>query len=99
MSSNADSEVQPGLWEAEEPASPSKHAKTANTKIPVPTAAGAVSELWTVDQVAEYLGVPKQTIYCWRTTGYGPAGFRVGKHVRWRASTVIAWTVDLERHG
>ncbi len=53
--------------------------------------------MWTIDQVANYLWVPKQTIYCWRTSGYGPQGFRVGKHLRWRAATVIAWTVDMER--
>lgn len=53
-------------------------------------------ELWDIDDVATYLGVTKQTIYSWRTTGYGPAGFRVGKHLRWRAATVIAWTVRLE---
>jgi predicted DNA-binding transcriptional regulator AlpA len=53
-------------------------------------------ELWDIDDVAAYLGVTKQTIYSWRTTGYGPAGFRVGKHLRWRAATVIAWTVGLE---
>lgn len=53
-------------------------------------------ELWDIDDVAIYLGVTKQTIYTWRTTGYGPAGFRVGKHLRWRAATVIAWTVRLE---
>src|SRR3546814_5515850 len=34
-------------------------------------------ELWDIDDVASYLGVTKQTIYSWRTTGYGPAGFRV----------------------
>ncbi len=43
-------------------------------------------------------GVTKQTIYSWRTTGYGPAGFRVGKHLRWRAATVINWTVRLEEN-
>jgi predicted DNA-binding transcriptional regulator AlpA len=53
-------------------------------------------ELWDIDGVADYLGVTKQTIYSWRTTGYGPAGFRVGKHLRWRAATVINWTVRLE---
>lgn len=100
MSSNADSQDEPGLWEAAEPAALSMHDKRASTEEPVrQTSTGAASTLWTVDQVAEYLGVPKQTIYCWRTTGYGPAGFRVGKHLRWRASTVIAWTVELERQG
>lgn len=52
-------------------------------------------ELWDIDQVATYLGVPKQTIYGWRTTGYGPRGFRVGKHLRWHAATVIQWTLGL----
>lgn len=54
--------------------------------------------LWDIDDVATFLGVTKQTIYTWRTTGYGPAGFRVGKHLKWRPSTVIAWTVRLEEH-
>ena len=53
-------------------------------------------ELWNIDQVADYLGVPKQTIYGWRTTGYGPHGFRVGKHLRWRAAAVAQWTRGLE---
>lgn len=53
-------------------------------------------ELWDIDDVAACLGVTKQTIYSWRTTGYGPAGFRVGKHLRWRAATVIGWTTSLE---
>ncbi len=44
-------------------------------------------ELWTIEDVANYLGVPKQTVYAWRTSGYGPQGFRVGKHLRWRATT------------
>ncbi|MQW77291.1 helix-turn-helix domain-containing protein [Nocardioides sp. dk4132] len=55
-------------------------------------------ELWDIDDVATYLGVTKQTIYSWRTTGYGPTGFRVGKHLRWRAATVINWTVRLEEN-
>lgn len=53
-------------------------------------------DLWDITDVAAYLGVTKQTIYSWRTTGYGPAGFRVGKHLRWREATVIGWTVRLE---
>ena len=32
------------------------------------------SELWSIEDVANYLGVPKQTIYSWRHTGYGPKG-------------------------
>jgi len=51
-------------------------------------------DLWDIDDVAAYLGVTKQTTYSERTSGCGPAGFRVGKHLRWRAATV--WTVRLE---
>lgn len=53
--------------------------------------------LWGIDDVANYLGVPKQTVYAWRTTGYGPPGFRVGKHLRWRATAVITWTLGQEQ--
>jgi excisionase family DNA binding protein len=60
-------------------------------------AVAETGELWTIDEVADYLGVPKQTVYCWRTSGCGPTGFRVGQHLRSRAWTVIAWTLELER--
>lgn len=49
------------------------------------------NKLWTVDEVADYLGVPKQTLYQWRTRRYGPPGCRVGKHVRYVPADVIEW--------
>lgn len=52
---------------------------------------GLTGKLWTVDEVAEYLGVPKQTLYQWRTHQYGPPGFRIGKYVRFRPSDVAEW--------
>jgi excisionase family DNA binding protein len=52
-------------------------------------------QLWTVRDVARYLGVPTATIYSWRSRGEGPPGFRVGKHLRFRPSEVEAW---LEAH-
>lgn len=48
-------------------------------------------KLWGPKDVAEYLGVPVQTIYQWRTKGYGPTGRRVGKHVRFVPDDVRAW--------
>lgn len=54
-----------------------------------PVAVG--SRLWTVEDVAEYLGVPVGTIYHWRVKGYGPLGVRVGRFVRFRGSDVVAW--------
>lgn len=50
-----------------------------------------MNRLWTVEDVAEYLGVPRNTLYQWRTKGYGPRGVRVGKHVRYRPDDVNAW--------
>lgn len=47
--------------------------------------------------MARYLNVPKQTIYSWRKTGYGPRAIRVGKHLRWRAAVVVEWTLEQER--
>lgn len=52
--------------------------------------------LWGIEQVAAYLVVDKQTIYTWRQKNYGPQGFRVGKHLRWHASTVIEWAREQE---
>lgn len=42
-------------------------------------------------QLAEYLGIPLKSVRNWRTTGSGPRGIRVGKHVRYRWSDVEAW--------
>lgn len=113
MSNQARHEDQPGLWGEVSPSpirggGPKAHrpaaarATSPTSSVPVlptqrPSKPMDYSELWTIDDVANYLGVPKQTIYSWRHTGYGPKGFRVGKHLRWRAAVVIAWTLGLEK--
>ncbi|HJP73494.1 MAG TPA: helix-turn-helix domain-containing protein [Pseudonocardiaceae bacterium] len=51
-------------------------------------------KLWGVGDVAEYLGVPVNTLYAWRTKGYGPTGRRIGKHVRYRPADVEQWVAD-----
>jgi excisionase family DNA binding protein len=53
--------------------------------------AESTAKLWTVAEVADYLGVPVKTLYRWRCVGYGPAGCRVGRYVRYRSSDVEAW--------
>jgi excisionase family DNA binding protein len=50
-----------------------------------------MSNLWGPKELAEFLGVPVQTIYQWRTKGYGPTGRRIGKHVKFRPEDVYAW--------
>lgn len=44
-----------------------------------------------IDEPAEYLEVPKPTVYGWRNRRVGPPGFRVGKHVRFRWTDVEHW--------
>jgi excisionase family DNA binding protein len=56
-----------------------------------------MSKLWGTKELAEYLGIPVQTIYQWRTKGYGPPGIRVGKHVRYRPEDVDKWLDDQPR--
>jgi excisionase family DNA binding protein len=51
---------------------------------------------WGPKEVSEYLGVPVQTIYQWRTRNYGPPGRRVGKRVRYLPDEVRAWFRDLD---
>ena len=51
----------------------------------------ATERLMSLEEVAEYLGVPVRTLYSWRATRKGPRGFRVGKYVRYKASDIEAW--------
>jgi excisionase family DNA binding protein len=44
------------------------------------------------EELAAYLKLPSvQTVYQWRTRGYGPPGGKVGKHVRYDQADVDAW--------
>ena len=45
----------------------------------------------TPQDLAAREGVPVATVYNWRTSGYGPRGFRVGKYLRYRLEDVEAW--------
>lgn len=61
------------------------------------------SDVLTLSQLAEYLGVAAQTLYDLRSQGRGPRGFRVGRELRFRLSEVEAWLcrmeeADAERH-
>lgn len=56
-----------------------------------------MNKLWSVQDLADYLGVPLQTVYQWRKKGYGPRGVKVGKHVRFRPTEVERWLDSLDR--
>jgi excisionase family DNA binding protein len=52
-------------------------------------------QLLTIDQLSTFLQVSVQTIYRWRTTGTGPPGMKVGRHVRYRRADVDKWLTTL----
>ena len=55
--------------------------------------------IMTGEQVAELLQVSPRTIEEWRQTHSGPPFRRVGRHVRYLRSEVLAWFQELVRHG
>ncbi len=48
-----------------------------------------------ISDVAEYLGVPKATLYAWSSRGLGPRRYKVGKYLRYRRADIDAW---LDQH-
>src|SRR5688500_18353995 len=48
-----------------------------------------LEQLISIDELAEYLGVPVKTIYDWRLTG-GPCAIRVGRHLKYAISDVAS---------
>ena len=50
-----------------------------------------IRNLWGIEDVSAYLGVPVGTLYYWRSKGFGPPGKRVGKYVRFKPDEVEAW--------
>jgi excisionase family DNA binding protein len=54
-----------------------------------------LSRLLTVQELADLLQIPAQTIYTWRYKRIGPPAVPMGKYLRFRAEDVAAW---LEEH-
>ncbi|MCE7483581.1 MULTISPECIES: helix-turn-helix transcriptional regulator [Microbacterium] len=48
-------------------------------------------DLLTIDELSNYLQVPKQTIYYWQKIGSGPKPFKLGKHLRWNKRALLDW--------
>lgn len=51
--------------------------------------------LWSVQDVADYLGIPRKTLYQWRQQDYGPRGHRVGRYLRYDERAVREWFASL----
>jgi excisionase family DNA binding protein len=47
--------------------------------------------LLTIEDVAAWLGKPKNTLYAWHSRGKGPRAIRVGNTLRYRRSEVEHW--------
>jgi predicted DNA-binding transcriptional regulator AlpA len=47
--------------------------------------------LWTAQETADFLRVPKATLYQWRYLGVGPKPGRVGRHLRYDPDDVKKW--------
>ncbi len=47
--------------------------------------------LLSVEELADFLQVPVQTIYGWRKKGEGPRGLRIGRHLRFVYTDVLSW--------
>lgn len=55
-------------------------------------------QIMTGQQVADMLQVSPRTVEEWRQTHHGPPWRRVGKHVRYTESEVVAWYEGLDSH-
>jgi hypothetical protein len=56
-----------------------------------PSAIALGESLWTINQVADYLKIPVQTLRTWRKNRTGPAAARIGRHLRYDPDQVRAW--------
>lgn len=61
------------------------------TNVKTPRSGTEKPRLWTVEDLAFYLGVPVHTVYKWRSTGEGPPGYRIGRHLRFDQAEVRRW--------
>ena len=74
----------------------SKNERTATVKVTRPpehqlSPIQSTDRLMTMAEVSELLGIPVSTLYGWRHRGEGSAGYRIGRHVRYRRAAVEAW--------
>ena len=57
----------------------------------------SLERVLTLSELAARLCVSCQTLYDLRSQGRGPRGFRVGRHLRFRASEIDAWLARMEQ--
>ncbi len=67
-----------------------------NLEVQGPDLVDLRDDVVSIDEVARRLDIPKKTLYGWRYKGIGPRSHRVGKHLRYRWSDVLAWIDGLD---
>ncbi|MGO4678759.1 helix-turn-helix transcriptional regulator [Microbacterium sp. 2MCAF23] len=60
-------------------------------------AAADLPTLLTKEDVAEYFGVSPRTIEAWRQADTGPAPIKIGKHLRWTATSVREFVLSQDQ--
>jgi excisionase family DNA binding protein len=50
-----------------------------------------LDELLTLEELCTMLKITKATAYKQRSTGSGPPGYRIGKHLRFKRGEVLTW--------
>jgi excisionase family DNA binding protein len=62
-----------------------------NLALHTPEETAMAEKLLSPDEVAEWLDVPKKSLYKWRYESTGPKAYKVGRHIRYRAEDVTRW--------
>lgn len=55
------------------------------------TTRSGLEPLMSIEELAEYLGIPITTIYDWRVAGKGPCAIKVGRHLKFAVTDVRDW--------
>lgn len=69
-------------------------ARTSSPRTAPPSPHPRLDRLLSVEEVADFLGVPVNTLYQWRHKGTGPQAYRVGRHLRYDLTSVRAWLAE-----
>lgn len=75
----------------------SEHRSSRTQSDPNPRASSQAPEkaasehLWTIEETAEYLNIPVETLRHWRKNKTGPKAARMGRHLRYHPRHVQQW--------
>lgn len=62
---------------------------------PIPPATATEDGFMSAGTVRQFLDVPDRTLRRWISAGrFPPPDLRIGKSLRWRRSTVLAWVAE-----